>query len=216
MLKLVKAVFGMLFQIFWKRIIEAHRSECYKFFERREEIGPDFWEEVGKNHSLCECENFSVSMFSPGQIKDDEILVSVVTSKNYITPDGKIEPTLIDQRIKNGISTDRKLHTDLSSYDLRAKKLVEGNANKSVCGSFELLVSRIREIDYEGARAFAVYDTALLENPAHAEIACTEIPPPETPERKKLRAKLRKRVLDSVLNDGRILQSSEIFSTPVS
>lgn len=112
----------------------------------------------------------------------------------------------------NGISTDRKLHTSREDYDLRAQQLVNGNVKKQNCGSIELSVEIIRRINHDGKRAIAVYDTALKQNRAHAEIACTEVPPQETAGRKKIRATLRKKVLDATLHDGRVLNSSHFFS----
>ena len=150
-------------------------------------------------------------MYSPGPVDDDETLLSVVTSRGFVSTDGVVEPTLFESRMSNGISTDRKRHTTQQEYDDRAHKLVEGSEKKENLGSIELSVAKIRGVEYCGDRAIAVYDTALPENPAHAEIACTEVPPPETPGRKKLRAELRKRVLDATLHEGRILSSSTIF-----
>lgn len=126
--------------------------------------------------------------------------------------DDRVEPTLFDNRMSDGISTDRKKYTTLKDYDRRAKRLVSGNQKKSNLGSIELSVGLIREIDHEGKRAIAVYDTALRENRSHAEIACTEVPPPRTPSRKELRAKLRKKVLDATLHDGYVRESSALFA----
>ncbi len=151
-----------------------------------------------------------MSEFSPGPVKDDETLLSVVTSKNFIS-NGYIEPTLFESRMSNGISTDRKNYTTLTDYDMRAEKLVEENPKKSNYGSIALLVGGIRKINLEGQRAIAVYDTALRENRSHAEIACTEVPPAGTQSRKKLRASLRRKVLDATLHGGRVLSSSALF-----
>ena len=139
------------------------------FFGRRTEIGKDFWSELGKVHPRCECEVVSVSEHSPGPVVDGETLLSVVTSEGFVAHDGRVEPTLIDSRMSNGISTDRKVHTTLQAYDLRAKKLVEENPKKTNLGSIELSVERIRCIKHESERAIAVYDTGLLENKSHVQ-----------------------------------------------
>lgn len=153
----------------------------------------------------------SVSTHSPGPVADDETLLTVVTNAGFVAHDGRVEPTLFESRMSNGISTDRKAHTTLKDYDLRAEKLISGNPKKANLGSIELSVSGIRGILHEDERAIAVYDTGLPENGSHAEIACTEVPPAETPGRKKLRAKLRKRVLDAALHDGFVQNSSALF-----
>ncbi|WP_131801627.1 hypothetical protein [Cognatiyoonia koreensis] len=142
---------------------------------------------------------------------DSETLVTVVTSKGFVAHDGRVEPTLFESRMSNGISTDRKAHTTLEDYDLRAERLVEDSPKKANHGSIELSVENIRRINHDNERAIAVYDTGLSDNPSHAEIACTEVPPAETPGRKKLRAKLRKKVLDAALHDGLVMNSSALF-----
>lgn len=196
---------------FWATVTSKNETSCLNFFERRNEFESDFWGNLGKNHPLCECEVVSVSAHSPGPVLNGETLLSVVTHRGFVSLDGKVEPTLFESRMSNGISTDRKSHTTREEYDLRAEKLVNANPKKSNLGSIELSVASIRDIKHERERAIAVYDTALLENFSHAEIACTETPPAETPGRKKLRAKLRKKVLDSVLHDGRVQDSSSLF-----
>lgn len=188
-----------------------HHSPCRSFFDRRSEIGSSFWEKLGELHPDCVCESVAVSEHSPGPVKDEETLVSVVTSERFVTPDGHLEPTLFESRMSNGVSTDRKTHTSLEEYDERAEAIVKGNSMKTNCGSIELSVAVIRTICYNGKRAIAVYDTALECNTSHAEIACTEIPLPGTKDRKKQRAALRKNVLDAALHDGQVLTSSQIF-----
>ena len=162
-------------------------------------------------HPCCECELVSISDYSPGPVNDNETLLSVVTSKAYVSIDGHIEPTFFDKRMNDGLSADRKKHTSLRDYDLRASKLIEENERRENCGSIEISVKIIRKINYYGMRAVAVYDTAFPENISHAEIACTEIPPKGTKDRKRLRAKLRKSVLEATLNNGQVLNSSELF-----
>ncbi len=186
------------------------KTECRRFFQNRVQLSKDFWNELGIIHPCCECERISVSKYSPGPVNDDETLLSVVTSKHYVSIDGYIEPTYFDKRMSNGMSTDRKQYTSLKSHNLRASELVEGDEKKENCGSIEISVELIRKINYRGMRAIAVYDTALLENKSHAEIACTEVPP----DRKLHRANLRKSVLDATLHNGQVLESSELWPNP--
>lgn len=186
-------------------------KSCQKCFDRRQEFGDNFWIHLDDSYPECMCEKVTVSKFSPYPVGNSEILVSVVTSKKYIASCGKILPTLFDQRIRNGISTERKGLTTKSNFDLRAEKLVENRVNKSNCGSIELSVASIRAIKYDGKRAFGVYDTALKENKSHAEIASTTVPPHGTKERKKIRAELRNGLLGAVLHDCRVLSSAKIF-----
>lgn len=187
------------------------KTQCRKFFDDRRKYGSRFWEELEKAHPYCECERVSVSGYSPGPVDDDETLISVVTSENYLTEDGRIEFTFFDQRISKGMSVDRKKYTSRHCYDLRAEKLIGASPRKENCGSIELEVKAIRKINYKEIRAIAVYDTALRENKSHSEIVCAEVPPKGTDNRTKLRAELRKEILKAVLNDRRVLSSSDLF-----
>ena len=45
---------------------------------------------------------------------------------------GILLPILYDQRIQNGIPTERKRFTTKSDYDLRAENLVENRVNKKL------------------------------------------------------------------------------------
>lgn len=184
---------------------------CSGYFSCRLELGNEFWKELDVRHPECMCEKVSVSKYSPRPVENSEILVSVVTNRNYVTRDGKLSPTLFDNRIKNGISTERKMITTKIDYDLRSKTIVESGVNKVNCGSIALSVARIRAIKHNSKRAFGVYDTALRENVSHAEIASTSMPPPGTKDRNKIRAELRRGLLRSVLYNCRVLNSTEIF-----
>lgn len=203
----------MLWRVFSKNNPETIPSQCLDFFNQRDELQDKFWESLGHSHPACECELVSVSAFSPGPVCDDETILSVVTSSSYVTQDGHVEPTLFESRISNGISTDRRIHTNLIDYSCRSAALVVGNDKKSDCGSIELQVGKIRDISYNEMQAIAVYDTALEDNIAHAEIACSEVPADGTLGRKKLRAELRKKILDACLHDGKVVPASDLFKS---
>ncbi len=187
------------------------KKECREFFKNRGRFRQNFWTELGKRHPSCECEGVSVSDYSPGPVGNDETLLSVVTSMRYVSIDGQIDPTFFDERITNGLSTDRKKYTSIKCHNLRASELVMGDEKKQNCGSIEISVKILREIDHFGMRAIAVYDTALSENRSHAEIASTEVPLKGEKDRKLLRAKLRKSALKATLHNRQVLESSELF-----
>ena len=167
---------------------------------------------MGEEHPERECESVSVSDYSPCPVEDSETLVAVITSNKYITQDGLLEPTYFEHRMQNGVSTDRKVYTSKFEYDKRAELLIKNNLKKINFGSIEISVRKVRTILHsDGRRAIAVYDTAIKENRSHAEIVCTEVPLPGSPNRKGIRAKLRKNVLSAVLHDRKVLSSNEIF-----
>lgn len=102
-------------------------------------------------------------------------------------------------------------YTCADQFEERAKALVEGSSNKEYVGSIALSVRTLREVLYKESRCFAVYDTAMPRNSAHAEIIQTENPPQGTPDVKKVRAKIRQGILSAVTNDGRVVTAQEIF-----
>lgn len=85
---------------------------------------------------------------------------------------------MIDARIKNGISTERRDLSSPESIRLLAKQLIESSPKKSYCGSAVFCVDSLRAIAFGGDRVFAVYDTASKSNRAHAELAMTNVPDP--------------------------------------
>ena len=189
----------------------SESTKCQVFFNRRKELNKDFWSKLGAEFPNCRCEKVSVSEFSPCLIDDHETLLSVVTSKSYISKRGQVEPTLFDNRLSNGISTDRKQHTTLAEYKKRSAQLVKENEKKTDFGSIELAVKSIRSMTHKGKRVFAVYDTGLEKNPSHAEIVQTEIPSPKTPCRTKIRSQLRRKILDACLHEKKVVPPSDIF-----
>lgn len=206
----LKQLFGRLYQIFFKTNSEEPSNECAKFFASREDHGGEFWKHLDTTHPECACEACRVSPFSPGPLDDAETVVTVITNKRYVSDIGTIEPTMFDQRISNGISVDRRMHTTLDEYTARAEQLTVGEG-KSDCGSIELSVAILREIRHGSARAFAIYDTALENNTAHAEIACTEVPEQGTPARKAVRSNLRRSILNACLHEKKVMQAGDIF-----
>lgn len=192
-------------------------QRCRKAFHDRAEGDNEFWTNLDSAHPNCECEVVSVCKWSPRPVTNSERIISVVTNKNYVSNSGLIEPSMIDARIKNGISTDRRDLSSPESILLRAKQLTDSNPNKSYCGSVVFCVGSLRAIAFGTDRVFAVYDTALESNCAHAELAMTNVPKPSatgTKKRKRDRATLRKQLLDACLYGGKVLSEDQIFDQP--
>ena len=187
-------------------------NPCQDFFSRREDFKKDFWSDLDSDFPDCQCEAFRVSEFSPGIIENQETLLAVITSEGFVSDAGKVEPTFFETRMATGFSTDRKQFTTQVEYDERAAQLKEINAERENYGSIEISVEGIRSVTYSDKRAVAVYDTGLKENPSHAEIVMTAIPPKGTKRRKRIRSELRREILNACLHEKKVLPSSEIFA----
>src|SRR5690606_24880986 len=131
-------------------------------------------------HPECSCEKFTVSEFSPGPVLDAEVIISAVTSDHYVDTNGRVEPTLFDQRLSGGLSVDRMAYSSASDVKERGERLAEGNPKKRYRGHIVLSVGSIRSVVHESKRCFSVYDTGLAENNSHAEIAMTNVPAEKT------------------------------------
>ena len=182
---MIKALSGKNLRICCNAAPNISPDCCRDFFGRRQELGDRFWKKLDEHLPECICESVAVSEHSPGPIADTETLVSVITNNRYVDQDGRVEHTLFDSRISNGISTNRKNYTSRCEHELRADKLVGNSPEKSNCGSILMSVNIIRSIRHNNRRAFGVYDTAQKENQSHAEIVATSVPPPGTHERQK-------------------------------
>jgi hypothetical protein len=125
-------------------------------------------------------EEDTASDHSPGVVKNDEQIVRQVTHPNFFD-DGsqKIKPIWFDDVANKGFSSDRLTYTTVEEVvhraqvradDRNAKPENAGKTPVTVHSLGKLPVSRIREISCNDARAFGVYDTALSDNVAHADV----------------------------------------------
>jgi len=156
----------------------------------------------------CECENCSVSDYSPGPVQADEVLVRVVySSKQLNAVTGQIDPVhLRHDVLKRGLSVNRRLH--ISEANLRAKiesRIARDKSEGKKSDDFHKVVitrcDAVRELAKERVRLFCVYDTALENDASHADICQSLEPGPGSPNKKSLSMGISRRL-------------SEAFSTP--
>ncbi|HZZ05902.1 hypothetical protein [Paraburkholderia sp.] len=120
------------------------------------------------------------SEHSPGTVKNEELIVRQVTHPNFYDDAlQKIKPIWFDDVTNRGFSSDRLAYTSVEAVVERAKARADErnakpeNAEKTpvtVLSLGKLPVSRIREVTCDDNRAFGVYDTALADNIAHADV----------------------------------------------
>lgn len=133
-----------------------------------------------------QCENESVAPgISPGIIALDEPLVRYLLEDHIEEmPDGSkaVKPNAFSHAGTNGMSVDRRRH--ISNTHAAAE------VARNYVGYVLATCANIRDIQAEGKRCFAVYDTALNINPAHADICQCVFAP------KSQQAKYRRRLKD--------------------
>ena len=133
----------------------------------------------------CKCERESVSEHSPGPVKDNEVLVRSLFRKQHIGKDGRVKPTYFRREPPNrGFSVDRLALVG-------AKSLVESKRTDGrYMGYLRFTAARSSDVRAakieDGTRLFCVYDSATVENRAHADI-CQNVNIPSGTENRKQR-----------------------------
>lgn len=114
--------------------------------------------------ACCQCENESVQPdFSPGVVADYETLARFVAPIDFDTASGTVKPSLFGHARRMGMSVTRIEHAGLDG-------LARQQGAKGYLGYVVASCADIREVLTERRRGYCVYDTALQDNPAHADI----------------------------------------------
>ena len=117
----------------------------------------------------CACESESVSKHSPGSVDSSETLVRTIFREQDLGWDGLVKPTHFrPEPSTRGFSVDR-------AHLAGVKKLkTSKHADPRFNGYLSFVAARCGEVRHlavhEGKRLFCVYDTAIEENRAHADI----------------------------------------------
>lgn len=153
------------------------QEECLKFFSQdiRDRV-----KEIQKHDDKYAWESMLTSKFSPGVVACSELVCRDLFSPTYYDAEKEeVKPTFFDDVSNKGGSCDRLAHTTLSEIRKRStdRHAVFNLANPAVdkqrssIGLVQLLVSDIRLHRTDDCQTMCVYDTALEENRAHADIA---------------------------------------------
>jgi hypothetical protein len=127
-----------------------------------------------------ECENSSVSTYSPGTVADFETVRRLVFSPLHVDPHGAFTPAAFHDALDKGASVDRAMHCSEADSHSRgaskeAVKRAQGNADVAYVGFASASVAEIRAIRATAQagferRVFGVYDSGIQENAAHADL----------------------------------------------
>lgn len=167
---------------------------CSEDFQEAADAG-DHCGKLAQKHPDCACEAESVSPSSPGPVGAEEALARLIYSPLHVDPiTGEVTEAAFSDVKDKGLSVQRLTH--VSEAHVRAigeKKLADdhalGKTDRVLLGIVTGSVAAIRQQTYEtGERTFCVYDSALQDTPAHADVCQT----PATPsEMKRARKRLR-------------------------
>lgn len=164
-------------------------NPCEEFFELNA-TNEKKVAELQKVEDAAAWQKLCASKYSPGIVLPEESIVRHITHPTFIqTETQKIKPTWFNDVTNRGFSSDRINHTTLAAVADRARRRAdEWNAKnqdkepRTFHSLGKLEVARLRGIERDGRPALGIYDTALEDNAAHADV-CQLIPDSRQTER---------------------------------
>jgi len=149
-------------------------EEPIVFFGKKHKKGIS--KELAKNvdQSLA-WENQNTSQYSPGIVKNTEIIARKIFSPIQIDVEsGEIKTAAFDDVSNKGLSVNRLSQITENGIheagEIKANRDRESIPDRQYCGFIKASVNKIRK-DLEGEnRVFAVYDTALENDISHADV----------------------------------------------
>jgi hypothetical protein len=154
-------------------------TACSEFFERHS-VDKDKVKALSVIGDRFDWErNQTASVHSPGLVADTEIICRQLHSPIYIDAStGKLKPTAFDDISNKGFSTDRLAHSSaeaiVESGRSRASHYnatcADESKRRSLIALAHLECSAIRNHRVAGGQALGIYDTAMSENIAHADL----------------------------------------------
>lgn len=152
-------------------------NPCCTFFANQAR-GPDWVKQLQQQPDRVQWEKLSASPFSPAAVADDEVICRIAFNPIYWDDDTRrLKPTFFADATSHGASSERLAYATMRAVWRKANKMATRyNANKqrkearSVARIAPLPVVELRRLIYEAQRGVGVYDTALENDPAHADV----------------------------------------------
>lgn len=129
--------------------------------------------EINKAEPDCNCENYSMSKFSPNVVDNNETLARFIFSPMHLGKKGEIKPAIFSHVHDRGCSIQRDSIATSEELIEFAKDFLNADEKHSWEGVLLAECSKVREIKCGNVdnRAVCIYDTANKNNPAHGEMA---------------------------------------------
>jgi hypothetical protein len=115
---------------------------------------------------------------SPGRVGDDEMIVRLVTTPQFVNDKtGQIKANIFSQAMTKGMSVQRDNKVGNQELIGVVSKILRGKDNLAWYGVISARASCVRShLSAANEQAFCIYDTGEPENPAHAEICWSAHP----------------------------------------
>lgn len=113
-----------------------------------------------------------MSKFSPGVVKDDELLSLFIFLPIQVNRKGVVKPSVFDHVHSKGRSIQRDTVANLLELKNFVQAILSGGEDRGWIGVITAKCLKVRNVTIapEVARAICVFDTAEPGNPAHAEL----------------------------------------------
>ena len=144
----------------------------------------------------CMCERKSVSEHSPGIVCNDEVLVRAIFNLNWIN---RKTERLNDSYFRNDKGARRGWSVNRTSYidtDKLRDRMMTDEKYKGYLGFISVECGRVRALTHDDQRLFCIYDTAIQEDPSHADICQAVFIPKGTENRKHKMLRISRRLQD--------------------
>lgn len=166
-------------------------------------------------HPECICESCSASPHSPGKVANDEVLLRAVYSPHHVDPEtGEFKNAALADAENTGLSADRLQYTTRRQIERQIKAKLETpralEKGYVYQGILPITCGLVRQLTYGNGtrRCYAVYDTALQDNNAHAEVFQVKL---TSAQGKQARERLRKLLIKSEIGFGKPRELTEFF-----
>jgi hypothetical protein len=151
-------------------------NPCRAFFESRVP-NTDWVKELQQQPNRVAWEKLSASRFSLGVVSDGERVYRIAFNPLYWDLEaGLLKPTFFDDATSRGASTQRLRFISKRAVWRKAVSMAatfnatRGKEERSVARLAPLDVAKLRAMNYQQQRAVCVYDTAMEDDRAHADI----------------------------------------------
>lgn len=118
------------------------------------------------------CERYKFTKYSPGVVMDEESISRIICSPIHVNPKtGKLKSAAFSYFENRGCSVQRESVAQDSEISEVVGDLLNSNDSLRWCGVATAKTQDLRSMQFSSkrGRAIAVYDSAELKNPAHAE-----------------------------------------------
>ena len=155
------------------------QNPCRTFFQLHE-LNQDKVKALNEQEDRLKWEGLSASDYSPGIVDSGEVLCRILFDPIHFDQfTSTLKPSAFDDICNKGLSVNRVKHRgiaeSLAAGAAQAETASRSRTPRSLYGHLVALASELRSVAREGQRCLAIYDTAIPENPSHADV-CMVVP----------------------------------------